>query len=166
MTTVKNEVSALVKSLVEADADVKTADKKLKEAKERSRYLREESIPTMMQEQGLESLVLDTGQKLTIKKELYASIKEENKIKALGWLQEHGLGSIIKSTVKVEFNRTEIVQAGKLAEELIRRNMDPEFKEYVHPTTLKATLKIEIANGKPVPLDLFSARPVLVAKIK
>lgn len=170
MTTV-NQVSALAKSLVDSNDKIKSIEKELKEAKERSRYLREESIPTMMQEAGVESLTLDTGQKLTIKKEIYASITEENKTKALGWLEAHGLSGIIKSVVKVEFNRGELSAANEVTERLSMINigdrfLEPEFKEHVHPTTLRATLKVEIAQGRPVPADLFSIRSVMEAKIK
>ncbi|MCK5604420.1 hypothetical protein KAR91_21195 [Candidatus Pacearchaeota archaeon] len=165
MTTV-NQVSQLAKALVDADADIKAMDDKLKKAKERSRYLREESIPTMMQELDLESLTLSTGQKLTIKSDVHASITEENKVKAFGWLEDNGHGGLIKSVVKVEFGRGELEAAGHLVTELQANGVDPEFKEHVHPTTLKAFLREEIRQGRKVPMGLFNARPVLIAKIK
>jgi hypothetical protein len=151
--------------LVDADAAVEDADQALKDAKERARSLREETIPSAMQELGLEELKLDTGQKLSVKQEVYASIPSCNKQAAFQWLNDNGFGGLIKVEVDTTFGKGEQEAAMELYKELSERGLTASFDENVHAQTLKAFLKEQISKGNDVPLELFGARPVWTAKI-
>lgn len=158
-------MAELARALVEADAGVDEAEGALKDAKERARVLREETIPAAMQEMGLEEVKLETGQKISIKQDVYASIPAASKGAAYDWLNEHGFGGLIKVEVSTTFAKGEQEQAIKLHKQLAAQGLQPDLDQSVHAQTLKAFLREQIAAGNNIPLDLFGARPVWTAKI-
>jgi len=160
------ELTRTVQVLLKIDVDIAAATQKLKEAKEKSRVLREETIPGAMLELGIESITLETGQKVTIKQEVYAAIPAANKMQAFQWLNDHGYGGLIKTAVITAFGKGERETAVQLAVAMRSDGLDSSFIETIHPQTLKAWLKEQIRNGKAVPMDLFGARPVLTTYIK
>ena len=159
------EMKQLADALKEAEEATSKADAKLKEAKERERFIREETIPAAMQEMGLESITLDTGEKLTVKQEVYASIPSAGKPAAYAWLNDNGYGGLIKVAVELQFAKGEQDDAVQLTKELRERGLEVSAFEDVHSATLKAFLKEQISSGKNIPLDLFGARPIWQAKI-
>lgn len=160
-----DSMAALARALVDADAAVEQAEVNLKDAKERARVLREETIPSAMQELGLEEIKLDTGQKLTVKQDVYASIPSDKKEEAYNWLDVNGFGGLIKVEVKTDYPKGEAQAALQLFQELQDRGLNAQYGQNVHAQTLKAFLREQIAAGSNVPLDLFGARPVWTAKL-
>ena len=160
-----NDISILVRSLLEAEEASEMAELKLKQAKEQVRLLKEETIPGAMQELGLESLVLDTGHKLTCTQEVYASIPVSNRGAAFRWLEDNGYGGLIKTELSVVYGKGELEQAVQLEHELADRGCAVDISQSVHPQTLKAFIKEQLAEGTGIPLELFGARPVITAKI-
>lgn len=165
MTISLDSMAALARALVDADGSVEQAELNLKEAKERARILREETIPSAMQELGLEEIKLDTGQKLSVKQDVYAAIPAAQKEQAFNWLEQNGFGGLIKVEVTADYRKGEADAAMELFQELQQRGLQVEFGQSVHAQTLKAFLREQLANGTNVPLDLFGARPVWTAKI-
>lgn len=165
MTISLDSMAALARALVDADAAVDEAEVNLKDAKERARVLREETIPSAMQELGLEELKLDTGQKLSVKQDVYASIPSDKKEEAYQWLDTNGFGGLIKVEVKTDYPKGEAQAALQLFAELQERGLNAQYGQNVHAQTLKAFLREQIAAGSNVPLDLFGARPVWTAKL-
>lgn len=166
MSITLDEMAQLARALLDAEINIQATEETLKLIKKRAIRLREETIPSAMQEMGLQKLVLDTGQTITIKQEVYANISEENKTKAFGWLEKNNFGGLIKSVIKIEFGRDRLDEASYLCERLKDQGHSPEFIETVHASTLKAFLREQISKGTKVPLDFFGARPVWIAKIK
>lgn len=160
-----DSMAALARALVDADAAVEQAEVNLKDAKERARVLREETIPSAMQELGLEEIKLDTGQKLSVKQDVYASIPSDKKEEAYNWLDANGFGGLIKVEVKTDYPKGEAQAALQLFQELQDRGLNAQYGQNVHAQTLKAFLREQIAAGSNVPLDLFGARPVWTAKL-
>lgn len=158
-------MAELARALVEADTGVDEAEGALKDAKERARVLREETIPAAMQEMGLEEVKLETGQKISIKQDVYASVPAASKGQAYDWLNEHGFGGLIKVEVSTTFAKGEQEQAIQLHKQLAEQGLQPDLDQSVHAQTLKAFLREQIAAGNNIPLDLFGARPVWTAKI-
>lgn len=165
MTMTVDDISRLAKALVDADEEVDKREQALKDAKESARVLREETIPSAMQELELTEVVLSTGQSLKVQQEVYASIPANNKMAAYEWLDDNGFGGLIKIEVDAQFGKGEQEAAKALLEELRNRGLQVTADQSVHASTLKAFLKEQITKGNPVPLDLFGARPVWVAKI-
>lgn len=160
-----DQMATLVRALVDADEEVNQAENNLKAAKEKARILREETIPSAMQELGLESLKLDTGQTVKVQQDVYASIPKAGKQAAFMWLEEHGFGGLIKLTVDVNYGKGEQEAAQALYAQLAGAGLDASLTQDVHAQTLKAFLREQIATGSDIPLDLFGARPIWTAKI-
>lgn len=160
-----DEMSQLVSALVDAERDVEAVEENLKRVKESARILREESIPSAMQELGLESVQLSTGQKVSVRQEVYASIPVANKEAAFNWLEEHGFGGLVKIEVVADFRKGGQEAAVALYQELQAKGLQVDLDKGVHAQTLKAFLKEQLAAGAELPLELFGARPVWTAKI-
>jgi len=160
-----DDISNLANALISADAKVEEAEALVKVLKEKARVLREETIPAVMQELGLEKIVLTTGQMLTVKQDVYAAIPADSKKIAYTWLNEHGFGGLIKISVDVEYGKGEAEAAVELFKELQARGLAARAEESVHAQTLKAFLREMLAKGTEFPMDIFGARPVWVAKI-
>lgn len=165
MATSVEDMTELARALVEADKVVDQLKASLKDAEERARLLREESIPSAMQELGLAELRLLSGQRVRVKQDVYASVPVARRNEAWGWLEERGYGGLIKTQVAVQYGRGELPDAEELAEELLKRGLRTELNRNVHPQTLKAFLREQLSLANNVPLELFGARPVWVAEI-
>jgi len=160
-----DQMMQLARAMVDADQGVVDAETALAAAKEKARQLHEESVPSAMQELGVEKMTLDTGETLKVSQEVYASIPNENKRNAHDWLNTNGFGGLIKLEVAVNYGKGEQEVALALFKELHERGLQADLAEFVHASTLKAFLKEQIAKGAQVPLDLFGARAVFCAKI-
>src|SRR5438552_416278 len=62
--------------------------------------LKTQSLPTAMQEGGVKTLGLVSGETVEVKDYVTGNIKEENKNKAHTWMRANGFGAYIKTTVK------------------------------------------------------------------
>lgn len=155
----------LAHAMIEQDDVIDGLDAQLKAAKEVKRMLQEESIPMAMKELEIESFTLDTGEKLKVSQEVYASIPADRKMEAYAWLDDNGFGGLLKLSLSLQYGKGEKDEAVQLFKELSGRGLVPDLEEGVHAQTLKAFLKEQIAAGTVLPLDLFGARPVFVAKI-
>lgn len=161
-----DKMTTLARTLLGFDEAIERKELELKNAKERARTLREETIPSAMQELGLEKLTLSTGQEITIKQDVYASIPKSDKEKAFQWLQDNGFGGLIKLDVNTKFNREDGLAAADLYNELSAKGLVTSLTQNVNTQTLKAFLREQISKGANIPLDLFGARPVWTTKIK
>jgi hypothetical protein len=126
--------------------------------KEQLRRVVEQDLPEAMDEVGMTKFVLDDGTTITIKPFYAASIPEERKDEAFGWLKEHDFDGMIKADVRVQFGKGEFEIAQSFVQFIRGFNekaIDPEYKENVHWQTLRAFVKEQIEGGKPLPLDMF-----------
>jgi hypothetical protein len=155
----------LCSALTEQRRKVDQIEEELSTVKEFVRRLEEEDIPLAMQELGVDELKLVTGEKVSIKHDVYASLTSESKPAAYNWLEANGFGGLIKTNVSVEFGKGQIEGAESLAEDLQSRGLPVSLGRDVHAQTLKAFLREQLANGSNVPLELFNARPISKAKI-
>ncbi len=162
-----DDMSSLARALVAADEVVKAKEQELTDAKETARVLREETRPNAMMELELKRLDLESGQKITVKQDVYASIPAASKDDAFKWLTKNGFGGLIKVDLITPFGKSEQKRAITLADQLIKKGYDTNMNENIHWQTLRAFLNEQIAAGnKKLPLDLFGARPVWIAKVK
>lgn len=166
MTITMNELSQLAHALVEAEQETAAAEELLKGKKAREAHLREVTLPLAMQELDLVKTVLSTGETITIKDDVYASIPAANKLAVFDWLTEHGYGALIKTEVAVEFGKGELENANNLVSMLRDTGLAGVLTRNVHAQSLKAFLREQIAAAKDIPLDLFGARSVTIAEVK
>lgn len=162
------EIAALAERQLEQERDVRVAAHHLEIAQIALRRTQEVDLPNAMQQAGVSEIKLPTGEKITIKDDVYASIpKDERGELAYAWLRDNGFGDVIKNEVKVAFGRGEEEQvAALLAECKVNGWNNASLAATVHSSTLKALIREQLAKGNDFPMELFGAIPVSKAVIK
>ena len=149
-------LSKLINRQLELDTMIEDMEDATKELKRERDLLSSETIPTKMQELGINETTMKDGSKVTVKEGFHCRIPKAREEEALQYLKQEGLGDIIKNQVSTSFGTGEDNMAGDLAG-YIEQNfgITPDVKKSVHPTTLKATLKKRHEGGLTDPDDLF-----------
>lgn len=138
---------------------INDTEEQLKQYKADLRTLSEVTIPDLLNELGVSKLTLDTGESVSTKMDVAVQIPADRKAEAYAWLDQHGLGDVIKTTVTLAYTRDHRADAVDMAERLQgTEGASVAIGETVHPMTLKSTIKELLANGQDVPLDTFGAR--------
>ena len=149
-------LSKLINRQLELDTMIEDMEDATKELKRERDLLSSETIPTKMQELGINETTMKDGSKVTVKEGFHCRIPKAKEEEALQYLKQEGLGDIIKNQVSTSFGTGEDNMAGDLAG-YIEQNfgITPDVKKSVHPSTLKATLKKRHEEGLTDPDDLF-----------
>jgi len=149
-------LSKLINRQLELDTMIEDMEDATKELKRERDLLSSETIPTKMQELGINETTMKDGSKVTVKEGFHCRIPKAREEEALQYLKQEGLGDIIKNQVSTSFGTGEDNMAGDLAG-YIESNfgITPDVKKSVHPSTLKATLKKRHEEGLTDPDDLF-----------
>jgi hypothetical protein len=150
----------LAELLLKLRENVTRLETELEAAKKDVRRVEQEDLPDLMQELGLETFKLKSGEIIEVKPEVDCGISEERRAKAHDWLTVNGFGGLIKTEVVAKFGRDEREAAVACAEQI-----GGEMIERVHPSTLKSFVKEQMAAGKPLPFDLFGVHPYNKVKI-
>ena len=152
-------VAELLRKQLALEASIEDYEGLLKEYKEKLRKLSGETIPEKMAELGMTSTTMMDGSKVEVVEDIYVSIpKDPQKSQACyEWLEDNGLGDIIKNQVGISFGKGEGNKAHHLQETIKEMGLIPEVKVSVRPSTLKATVKKLHEEGKlSVPDNTFS----------
>ena len=160
------ELRALIAQMQLAEGKVASCEEELKAANERLRVLAQEDIPAFMKELEISSLVLETGETVTVGTEVYCGISKANKGACFDCLENAGHGDLIKAGLELIFGKDQLEEAVKLRDELIARGLEPSFDMSVHASTLKAFVKERLEAGEEFPMELFGAMSVSNTKIK
>ena len=149
-------LSKLIQRQLNLDSEIENMEETIKEMKRERDLLSQETIPTKMQELGINETTMKDGSKVTVKEGFHCRIPKAKEEEALQYLKDEGLGDIIKNQVSTSFGTGEDNMAGDLAG-YIESNfgITPDVKKSVHPSTLKATLKKRHEEGLTDPDDLF-----------
>ena len=166
MLTDLQRIVKLAEELRTQQAHVAELESQLAQSKVDVRRLEQEDLPLLMTELGLSQIKLADGAQVTVVADCTAGLTEATRASALAWLMEHGFAGLIKTEVTCAFGRGEHDAASTLANELAARALNPALEETVHPQTLKAFVKEQLAVGAPVPLDLFNVYTFTRAVIK
>ena len=158
-------VTALAGLLVNTAARIAAIEAELAAAQADYLRVEREDLPELMREVGLTKLTLTDGTEVTLTEEVTAAITEERREAAHAWLREHNFGGLIKTLLTVPFGRGEEDEARRLAERIAEEH-ECSLDEKVHPMTLKAFVREQVEDGKPLPFDLFGVHPFSRAKIK
>lgn len=105
----------------------------MKDEKKLFNKISQEDLPTLLRANGLESVTLQTGEKVSVKEDLSASIKDAEKLAK--FLEERGDDALIKTTM--EFGKV----PAEILEHMRRTLADnyglyPDIKQTVHSQTL------------------------------
>ena len=151
-------VAELLRQQLKMESEIELSEATLKDLKEKHRKLSGEIIPARMQELGMTSTTMTDGSKVDVVEDIYVSIPKdpEKSAACYEWLEDNGLGDIIKNSVGISFGKGEGNMAKHLQETIKEMGLIPEVKVSVHPSTLKATIKKWHEEGKSVPDNTFS----------
>ena len=151
-------VAELLREQLKLEELIESMEETVKINKENLRRLSGEIIPEKMAELGMTATEMYDGSKVQVVEDIYVSIpKDSEKSKACyEWLDDNGLGDIIKNQVGMSFGKGEGEKAKALESQIKEMGLIPEVKVSVHPSTLKATIKKWHEEGKSVPDNTFS----------
>ena len=124
-----------------------------------------ERIPDIMDELALEDFKMLDGSKITVKKDVKASISEERKPAAFAWLRQNDFDGIIKTNVSAAFGKGETEQAEQARAALVAAGFEATVAESVHYQTLKAFVKERLEAGTKIPMETFGVFEFKIAKI-
>jgi hypothetical protein len=151
-------VAELLREQLKLEELIESMEETVKINKEHLRKLSGETIPEKMAELGMTATEMYDGSKVEVVEDIHVSIpKEDLKRKAAcyEWLEDNGLGDIIKNSVGISFGKGENNMATHLQETIKEMGLIPEVKVSVHAGTLKATIKKWHQEGKSLPEELF-----------
>lgn len=162
-------IAALAELLKMQQREVEALEEQLRQAKEVMRATETEDLPELMTELGLTEIKLVDGSKVEVKPDIQCGISEERRGEAHRWLEAHGFGGLIKTTVAVGYGRDERAEALVAAREIeAATGRAVAVNEAVHPATLKAFLKEQLElgpEGSNPPPELFGVYTFSRAKI-
>jgi len=162
-----SRVVALAELMRRQKTELEALEEQLAIAKKAMLKTEREDLPQLMAEVGLSELKLEDGTVISIKEEVDAKISEANRASAMGWLADHGFGGIIKTEVSVMFGAGSHDDALHLVESLNGQGYSgAQMAETVHPSTLKAFVKEQLAAGTALPFDLLGIFPYSKAILK
>lgn len=133
------------------------AEEALKALKKQHAYVDEVQIPEKMQDLGVESITLNDGKKVAVTNVYAGSVRKDSAMEAFMWLEQNGHGGIVKSEVKVNFGKGERENAVELVTNMREDyGVLAEFKQSVHPMTMKSFVREQHEKGEDLPDTLFS----------
>lgn len=161
------ELSKLAEAQHKAELKIETLENGLKLAKEELAEIAEKILPEKMDSLGVSTFETSSGVKIRIKEKIRASLAVENRLRGHEWLEQHGCGGMIKSMVVVPFGRDEIAIAHELVEKLKQQHGRlANLERKIEPMTLLAFVREQLAQGKDIPLDIFSVHRQRISEVK
>lgn len=158
------KIRALVSSL---DVEYKRAadlTEQLESTNKAIKQIEEVTLPALMDEAGVPELVLDK-QKIVVSNEVYPNVKKEVLPSFLAWLRKHKFGALIKNQVVVSFGMGEDAKAVLFAVAAMKKKLNVDQKQSVHPSTLKSWVKEQQEKKAPLPA-MLDVNPVRRAEVK
>lgn len=161
------QLTGLVQDLAHSEARAAKLEEELKQAQEKSRHLKENLLPELLEQVGMTSF--ETPDFVVgLKDEIFGSIPKAQEDTAFKWLEEHGHENLIKRQFVIDFGKDEEAWAKKFQADLAKRKkkVNSKTKRTVHPQTLRAFIREQMETGTAIPLDVFGVHRRKVASIK
>lgn len=124
-------------------------EKELMAVKKEISDIDQKLVPDLLMSQGLKSIVLDNGVRITISKFYAGKVEDEKKEAFYDWLDGHGHGSIAAREITVPSSSVE--QSSKIIEVLKTFEIEAAEKRSIHHKRFGSWLKEQFENEKPVP---------------
>ncbi len=160
-------LSGLAAEQMQAEARVAQLDEDILVANEELRHIKENLLPTLMEEAEVEEFTTRDGVRIEMKEALRGSISKAKQAEAFAWLEEHNHGRIIKRQLTIDFGKEEEDWAKKFERDCAQRKkpLNMKRRKMVAPPTLLAFLKGQLEQGVPIPLDMFGVFRQRFAKV-
>ena len=149
-------LASYCQELQQKEDEISSLEAQIKKKKEEADKISSEIIPNLLAEQGLSSLKLADGSSVGVAKSYFCTVKKDEIQSAHNWLRENGLGDIIKNEISVSFGKGEDNKAEQLFNLAEQEGYEPEQKESVHSSTLKALYRERIEAGLDMPSQFFN----------
>ena len=165
-------LTGLVLKMAQLEIEEGDLEEKLKLVGKELRQYRENLVPELMAELGMNLIRTKGGIEVEMKEELRASFPKDSsrQTQAFGWLKETGNDGMIKREVSIQYGRDSVEWADQLIQKLeewgVGEHGVVQQDWTVNHQTLLAFLRRELKDGKPVPMEVFSAFVQKYAKIK
>ena len=147
---VLRELDDMINAVAQLDWDITDQEMKLKDLNDRRTELIERSIPDALLAANLTGLKLSDGRQVSIEKEVYANISEQNREVAHAWFEANGHGDLIKRVISQNYGRKEAAKAQELINLLKKAGIPYNSKESVNANTLKAWVRGQLAAKKEI----------------
>lgn len=141
-----NTLAALVRLFKDQKAEVDRLSAELADAQAVFNKTSREYIPELMRGLGYSEITLDTKEKLKVKEDASVSVPEEKERVFFDFLEQRGDQDIIK--LNFAFPRMSGERRQFLMDLLTGNDFEFDFKEGVHPQTLKAYFKRLLGVGE------------------
>lgn len=140
-----SELTQLADELDSLEAQIAEKEMELSVLKQARKTISEDSLPTLMEQAGVDTLKLTNGRKIEIKDFVDARITDPNV--AFQWLRETDNESIIKNEINVSLGRGDDAVAQDIIQTLKEQyEVDAAVKVGVHNMTLKAFCRDALDN--------------------
>ena len=175
-------VSELAERQLQLEDNIVALEDQLKQAKQDLKRVAEQDLPELMQSLNIKEFKLNDGTRITVNDIVSGSIPSQGAIdKAKGdkrddlklrqercfeYLRGAHASSMIKNIVEVQFQSGEDGKCKEFKETLEESDHLYSSKAGVHPSSLNAWLKEQIAEGKNVPFEDFKVFTGNRAKIE
>tara|TARA_R100000654_G_scaffold42426_2_gene68680 strand:+ start:382 stop:930 length:549 start_codon:yes stop_codon:yes gene_type:complete len=161
-----DNISELGRQLADLEEKIQIQEEHLKNLKTDYRKLSEDTLPNKLQELGVSEFKLADGTSMSVQTYYSARITPDNRDACFHWLENNGLGDVIKNTVSANFGRGEDDAAKTLMTNLESEGHDLVQKKWVEPMTLKAVVKEQVEKGTDLPLETFNVYVGQKIKVK
>jgi hypothetical protein len=179
------QIEDLANKVCEKINEIEVMEEALKKAKDnKESWLLE--LAEMLDNSGYSigsNIFLKNGRKLKLKEFFSASLPskssidrckdpekkmdlEQQKVDGMKWLDDNGLGDIIKNNIVAILPRGNNEIAKEVSQILEEKDVPYVREESVHASTLKATLKESMKKGAKVPLETFNVITGTAVEIK
>ena len=162
------QLSLLASEQQHVEERILEIEKQLEGEKIRLRHLSEVQIPELMDQAGVADFTTREGVKIKVAETIRGSIPLATAGEAMAWLETNGYERLIKRKFLIEFGKDEEGWANKFASDLAKRKrqLKHEVTRAVHPSTLQAFVREQLAEGRDFPMDLFGVYRQRKAKIE
>lgn len=151
-----SEAMALARMQLTLEGELAELEARVSAKAEELRKVREDDLPSLMKGIGMDSFTLDTGESVTIKKDVYPSIRAAMINQAVEWFDANSLGHVVKDEVKIELGRGQQKLAEKFQKLALRLKVSMVEKLSVNAQTLKSLVKEQREKGVVFPEEIFS----------
>jgi hypothetical protein len=140
------QLEKLVTSYKWEEAEVKSLEAELADAKARFNELSQVAIPELLNQHGLSEIRLRSGEKVIVKEDASVTVPDDKQQKFFDFLKERNNEDIIK--LLFQFKRMAPQKMQELFDFLNGYDYDYEFERNVHPQTLKKYFKDLLGIGQ------------------
>jgi hypothetical protein len=165
-------ISRLGIEVLTLKSQIEAREKEIELKKARILQIQRETLPNMMSSIGMTEFSLNTGHIVAVSDIVQGSIPsasaieecedpveksalEDRREQAFKWLRSNKAGALIKNKLTVNFQRGQEKDARKFKTLIQKAGFDAELVESVHPQTLTAFFREQLAAGRNIPSEPF-----------